>query len=320
MSAFTTTALDLITGALRKINVLEASETPSASDSIDALQVLNDMLDLWTIDKLVIFSSTENLLTFTPGKYQYSIGNPTGGTFSGTLVGGSPTISGVTVPSGLVTGGTLTDYQAALPSGTTVNSIGVNTVTMSANALFTVAAPEVFTYTVPGDFGIQRPFRITNAFTRITASGSTGLDYRIQIIPRDKYTTIGLKGIAGPWPTAVYYDPTYPYGTLYFYPNPSIAGVLHLWTDTTLQAFPSLTQAISLPQGYDMAIKCNLALYLAPEYGKTAGALLVKQAANSLMIVKQLNAEPAVEAFYDQHIVRSRRNDASWIMDGGFNR
>src|SRR5271169_5873696 len=205
MSAFTTTALDLITGALRKINVLEAAETPSATDSADALQVLNDMLDLWTVDKLTVFSSTENVLTYTPGKYQYSIGNPTGGTFSGSLIGGSPTISGVTIPAGLVVGGALTDLQASLPAGTTVTAIGVNTVTMSANALSTQAS-DVFTFTVPGDFGIARPFRITNAFTRITASGSTGLDYRMQIIPRDKYTAIGLKGIAGPWPTAVYYD------------------------------------------------------------------------------------------------------------------
>lgn len=320
MAAVSSSALDLITGALRNINALEAGETPNAQDAADALQVLNDMLESWSVDHLFIYASVENLLTFVPGQYQYTIGNYTAGTFIGTLVSGSPTISGVTIPAGLTVGGTVTDAQAAIPAGTTIIAIGANTVTMSANALSTVSSAETITYTIPGNFAIARPLRITNAFTRITASGSTGLDYQISVIPRDKYTSIGLKNVAGPWPTALYYDPTYPLGNLYFYPNPSQAGVLHLWTDTILSDFSSLTQAINLPQGYARAIKKNLALELAPEFGKQPSALLEKQALESKTMIKQLNAEPTVQAFFDQHILRSRRNDASFIMDGGFNR
>jgi hypothetical protein len=182
-----------------------------------------------------------------------------------------------------------------------------------------VPNPEPFTYTTPGNFKIPRPLAITNAFTRITASGSTGLDYQIEIINRDKYTAIGLKGLNGPWPIALYYDPTYPLGNLYFYPNPSQPGVLHLWTDTILSDFNSLTNAINLPQGYVQAIKTNLALWLAPEYGKTVGALLAKQAADSLRMVKSLNEIPTVTAFYDRDLTRVQRQDAGWIMHGGFN-
>jgi hypothetical protein len=320
MATISTTALDLITGALRNIGALESGETATPADSADALQVLNDMVESWSVDHLFIYASVENLLNFVPNQYQYTVGNYVGGTFTGTLASGSPTISGVTVPANLIAGGTLTDAQAAIPAGTTILSIGANTITMSANATATVNPAEVITYTIPGNFPIARPLRITNAFTRITASGSTGLDYAIRIIPRDKYTAIGLKSVNGPWPTALYYDPTFPLGNLYFYPNPSQAGVLHLWTDTILSDFNSITQAINLPQGYARAIKKNLALELAPEYGKSAGPLLVKQAAESKQMIKQLNAEPTVEAFFDQHILRSRRNDASWIMDGGFNR
>jgi hypothetical protein len=318
MAAISTTALDIITGALRNINALEAGETPGASDTADALQVLNDMVEAWSIDKLMVYSSVENILTFTPGQYQYTVGNPVGGTFTGTLVSGSPTISGVTIPSNLVVGGTLTDVQAAIPSGTTITAIGTSTITMSANATQTVSAAEAITYTVPGNFPIARPLRITNAFTRITSSGNTGLDYPIEIVNRDKYTAIGLKGLNGPWPILCYYDPTYPIGNLYFYPNPSQAGVLHLWTDTILSDFSNVNQAINLPQGYARALKKNLAVELAPEYGKTAGALLVKQAHESKMAIRNLNSEPTVTAFYDSDIVRSNRRDAGWIMHGGF--
>lgn len=352
------TALDLIVGALRNINALEAGETPNAQDTNDALQVLNDMLESWSLEKLLIFSSTENILYFTPGQYQYTIGNPVAGQFIGTLVASSNTISGVTVPSGLVLGGTLTDVQNAIQPGTVIASIGTNTIGMSKPALFTVASAEPITYTTPGNFAIPLPVRITNAFTRITigstavgttgsgsdavltdggqqvltddgqpvyTSGSTvggtmvqGLDYQIRIIPRDKYTALGLKGINGPWPTDLYYDRTFPLGNIYVYPNPSMAGQLHLWTDTVLSDFADPNNPINLPQGYARAIKTNLAMELAAEYGKAVSPTLMQRARESKQMLKSLNSLEAVEAFFDQHILKSRRADAGWILHGGF--
>ncbi len=329
MSYATSTALDLIVGALRNINALESGETPNANDTQDALQVLNDLLESWSIEKLFVFASTENIFTFNPGTYIYKIGNPVAGTFTGTLASGSPTISGVTVPSGLVVGAQLTDVQGAIPTATAtkVTSIGSNTITMSANALFTVSSAETITYTAPGDFAydnvtglaVQRPVRITNAFTRIAVAGQSDLDYQIRIQTRDQYAAIGLKTLPLPWPTDMYYDPTFPTGTLYFYGNPSMAGELHLWTDQVLSDFATMTQPVNLPQGYARAIKTNLAIELAAEYGKAVSPTLAVRARESKQLVKALNAIPAVEAFFDQDIVRSRRIDASWIMWGGFN-
>lgn len=319
MSYIATTIGDLIVMALRNINVLAAGETLGNSEGTDALQTLNAMLGSWSNGHLYVYSSVENILTLIPGQYQYTIGNPVGGSFGGTLVNGSNVINGVTVPTALVVGATVSDPApgfGGIPTGTTVTAIGSNSVTMSANA--TVNATDTITYTVPGDFAIARPLRITNAFTRITSN--TGLDYPINIVGRDKYTAIGIKSIAGPWPTMVYYDPTFPLGTLYFYPNPSQGGELHLWTDTIFQTFSTVNQSINLPQGYARAIAKNLALELAPEYGKTPSPLLVTQAHDAKEEIKSLNALPAQEAFFDQHILKSRRNDASFIMDGGFNR
>lgn len=335
MAATTQSALDIIVGALRNINALEAGETPSAQDANDALQVLNDMLESWSIDKCLVFAQTENFLNFTAGQYQYTIGNAPGGTFTGVATSGSPTITGVTVPSGLAVGAPITDAQGlfptssySFPAGTSVLSYnsGLNTVTMTQNATANSIGSDTFTYLIPGNFyqdaqslaPIQRPVRITNAFTRITSSGNTGLDYPIDIITKDKYTVIGLKGVSGPWPTMLYYDPTYPWGTIYFYPNPSQAGVLHLWSDTVLADFQTINQTILLPQGYARALKKNLALELAPEYGKTAGALLVRQAKESKDSVRALNSIPTVTAFFDADIVRGKRTDAGWIMHGGF--
>ena len=330
MSATSTTALDLITGALRNINALESGETPTAQDGNDALQVLNDLLESWSIEKLFIFSSTENRFVFNPGQYQYTIGNYEAGLFTGTLAANSNVISSVTVPANLVVGSMVTDVQAALPANTKVTAIGSNTLTLNNNALFAVSKPENFTYTIPGDIAydsttgnpIVLPVRITNAFTRITVGNGDpmiqGLDYQIRIIPRDKYTALGLKGIAGPWPTDLYYDRTYPLGNLYFYPNPSMAGELHYWTDTILGDLSDINSPFNLPQGYARAIKTNLAIELAAEYGKAVSPTLAMRAKESKQMIKSLNSIPEVQAFFDQHILKSRRADAGWIMHGGF--
>lgn len=332
MGVTTTSALDLITGALRNINALAAAETPNASDAQDALLVLNDLLESWSIEKLYVFSSIENHFVFNPGKYQYTIGNYEAGNFTGTLASGSPTVSNVTVPSDLVVGSMITDDQGAIPTNppTKVTAIGSNTLTLSANAAFTVSSAENFVYTIPGDIAYDSktgaqlvlPVRITNAFTRITVGSGDpmvqGLDYQIRIIPRDKYTALGLKGISGPWPTDLYYDRTYPLGNIYFYPNPSMAGELHYWTDSILGDLEDINSAINLPQGYARAIKTNLAIELAAEYGKTIPPSLAMRAKESKAMIKSLNSIPELQAFFDQHIIKSRRADAGFILHGGF--
>lgn len=333
MAATTQTALDLIIGALREINSLEAGEVPNADDADDALQTLNDMLESWTIEKLFVFSSTENRFVFNPGTYQYTIGNPVGGTFTGSITGGTNQITGVTVPSTLVVGAMITDLLGVIPTTTPtkVTQIAGSTITLSANATTTPATnPDTFTFTTPGNIAydsssgasIPLPVRITNAFTRITVGNGNpmiqGLDYPIEIITKDKYAAIGLKGISGPWPTALYYDRTFPLGNVYVYPNPSQAGELHYWTDTILSDLANINSPVNLPQGYARAIKTNLGIELAAQNGKAIPPSLAMRAKQAKMAIKALNATPAVEAFFDQHILKSRRSDAGFIMDGGF--
>jgi hypothetical protein len=54
----TKTALDLITGALRKIGQYAPGEAVDSQDANDALDSLNGMLDLWTNQNLSVFNQT----------------------------------------------------------------------------------------------------------------------------------------------------------------------------------------------------------------------------------------------------------------------
>lgn len=75
-------ALDLIKSSMRLINAIAVGETPSASESIDALRVLNDMLESWSTQNLSVFASQDQVFTFTPGVATYTFGPS--GTFNGT--------------------------------------------------------------------------------------------------------------------------------------------------------------------------------------------------------------------------------------------
>ena len=309
-----TTANDLITGALRFINVYASGESLSSSDAADCLTTLNDLLDSWSTDEASIYGSSENILFFTAGQYEYTVGNYDGGTFSGVVTSGSATITGVTPPSTMIAGGDLTG--TGIPAGTTIITVGATTVTMSAVATATPGAQQI-SFTIPGDFKIDRPLRITNAFTRINTSGS-GLDYPIQMISQDRYAEIGFKAISAPWPIVAWYNPTMPLGKISFYQNPSGSGELHLFTDTILTNLETLTQEVVLPQGYSRMIKRMLARELAPEYGVVWTQQMEKLSKEAYDYVKSLNQVPVPVAKYDSAIINGNRTDAGWILHGGF--
>ena len=313
-----TTASEILTDALIDINALAPGQVLPPNNGAVALRKLNDLLDSLSTDKDFIYTVTENILAWIPNQFKYTVGNPVGGTFNGTLASGSPTISGVTVPSALVVNGDLTDTQGAVPAGTTVLSFNsvAQTVTMSKNALFTVTPAEQFTFTTPGDLKIPRPLRIENSYTRITTT--FGLDYWFDIVSFERYNELGFKGVSGPWPLIAAYQPTFPLGTLWIYPNPSQPGEVHLFTDLILSQFASITTNYNLPQGYTRALKKLTALELCPSWGKTPSSQLLKQASEARSFIKALNASPVVTLRYDSELVRSQQKDAGWIMSGGF--
>jgi hypothetical protein len=311
------TAESIIIGALRFCNVYAPGESLAADDSADALQTLNDLLESLSTDQASVYASGESVFSYVGGQYRYTIGNYDAGTFAGTVTNGSPTITGVTVPTNMVARGDLTG--TGIPTGTTILSFnaGAGTVTMSANATLTPGAPLQIAYTIPGDFKTERPLRITQAFTRITTQGS-GLDYPIDIIDQGQYTRIGFKAISAPWPIALWYNPAIPLGELFFYQNPSGGGEVHLYTDTILSNLASLTTQVVMPQGYNRYLKRKLARELAPEYGAEWTPQMEKLAKEAEDYVRSLNSIPTPVSRYDSELTQGARTDAGWIMYGGF--
>lgn len=312
-------ANDIITGAFLNINSYSPGESLSANDVTVGLNLLNDLLDSLSNDENYVYTQTENVFTWVAGKFQYTIGNYTAQSpFSGTLSNASPTITGVTVPSNLVVGGTLTSLQGLIPAGTTVTAIGANTVTMSANATANSVGADTITYTIVGDIPIARPLRFREGFTRSNTSTSSNLDYAFDFVSFDRYKEELLKNVQGPWPYIAAYQPTFPLGNLYVYPAPGAAYVAHIFSDLILSQFATPTTYYSLPQGYTRSLKKLLALELAPVYGKNVSPELRNQAKAAMDLIKGMNSSPVIALRYDSAIARSQTNDASWAQHGGF--
>ena len=104
------------------------------------------------------------------------------------------------------------------------------------------------------------------------------------------YTRIATKALASTQPAGVWYNPTWPLGTLQLWPVPDNAvNSLLLYLQQPLATFASLTQSYDLPDGMEDAIVTNLALKLATPWGATPPPEIVVAANESLRILKRAN-------------------------------
>ena len=76
------TARDLIKRSLRRIHVLDADEEPTDAEANDALESLNEMLDLWAANKSYVYATQENDHVWTASAQSQTIGS--GGDFNTT--------------------------------------------------------------------------------------------------------------------------------------------------------------------------------------------------------------------------------------------
>jgi hypothetical protein len=72
-----TTAGDLINGSLRLLGVLAEGETPSSETAQDALVAMNQMIQSWDAERLAVFSTQDQVVTWPASTRSRTLG-PTG--------------------------------------------------------------------------------------------------------------------------------------------------------------------------------------------------------------------------------------------------
>jgi len=210
-----TTVRDLINDSLKEIGTLAIGEVASAAEAQDCLRALNQLIQTWQTESLVVYAKNQQIFTYpTTGQQSYTIG---------------PT----------------------------------------------------------GDFVTTRPVRIDAALNR----DSNDNDYWFYVA-RDfsDYAQLITKKVSAQLQTVLYYDPTYPNGTIYLWPTPSDSTYrLVLWTWTSVTEFATLDDTISLPPGYERALRTNLAVEIVPRYGRPLNPTLAQMAMDSKAQIKRTN-------------------------------
>src|SRR5882672_1223687 len=228
-----TQPLDIIKRSLRRIGALSTGETPGTSETNDAFEVLNEMLDQWSNDHLLVFVQQEVIQELTGGQFIYTIGQ--GGSVGASVTGSiSGTVLTVTaLSSGAISAGQIIS-GTGITSGTAITSLG------SATGGALPGAIGTYNLNLPNTFGsgaitsyAPRPLRINSAIVRVVNSITGTLDYPVAVLAYEEYQLIGIKTLPGPWPRALYYQPTEPLGILNYWPNPS-QGEMHLYCDTVI--------------------------------------------------------------------------------------
>ena len=322
-----TTPYDIITRAMKDIGAVAAGEVPTADEAQDALDLLNDMLAQWSNENMMVFYKTEIVFPTIQNTVQYTLGpgGSVGANFTGSISGFTLTVPANAVTSGAITMG-MTITGSGIAAGTTIVGFGTGAGgNVNEGGTYTVSKSQTVASTSINAY-YERPLTIESAFVRVaTMQGGSSvaggyLDYPVAILSLEEYESLGIKQLNGPWAKMIYYMPAETLGTIYVFPNPS-QGELHLFAETIFRQFQNLTDTITLPQGYNMALRWCLAERLMPMFGKvnaTQITMINGFAAQAKSTIKRTNMRPAQVARYPDALMVGRAKDAGFIMDGGF--
>ena len=197
------------------IGVLAEGQAPTADQLSDGILTMNDMLDSWSTESLIIPAITIEKFTLVPGTARYSIG-------------------------------------------------------------------------VGGDFNTARPISIENV-TLESQSASPVAEYQLERVNATQWSGIVQKATQTSIPSKVYIEGTSPLDHLNLYPTPNIANKVVIYSLKPLTAITDGNTVLDVQPGYSRALRYNLAIELAPEYGKAVSQEVAMVAADSKGNLKRAN-------------------------------
>lgn len=159
-----------------------------------------------------------------------------------------------------------------------------------------------------GDWDIVRPVWIEGV--SVIPNTSDPIEVPIgRPLDIKQYQLIPQKDATSSMPTAVYWDRSWTAGLsrVYVFPIPDNDDcAIVLYTPAALTEFADQSTQYTFPPGYAKALRYNLALELAPEYGLEPPKAVARQAMLSLADIQRANFAP-VEAGFDPALVGRRR-------------
>lgn len=149
--------------------------------------------------------------------------------------------------------------------------------------------PSARDYTIGtgGDFNTVRPSDIDYMFFT-----ENDQEYVVQDLTLQRYTGFTNKEILTR-PEGAYFSREFPLSIVKFSSIPDKNYTFNIYSRKPLESFTDLDDALDVQQGIVDALRFNLAVRLAPEYGKKVSAELKKDAEGLELRFLALTAEPA---------------------------
>ncbi len=180
-----------------------------------------------------------------------------------------------------------------------------------------VGSQQEYTIGPGGDFDQFRPQFLSYCGLRWTNTNPV-LETKLQIITVKDWSYQTIKAQTSTVPTQVYYYTQFPstgaeagMGKLIFWPKPTDANEIRLYTPRPIDEFANLSTDYAFPPGYEDALEYNLAQRLI-QAGMGLRAHLqdiVPMAKETLGIIKRANIQPVVASI----------DPALWPKQPGFN-
>ena len=166
----------------------------------------------------------------------------------------------------------------------TINSITAETFTL-------VGGQKTYTWGTGGNFNSSRPISVKAVTTAITGTAGN-IDFPVTIVQYDDYAAIQLKTLQTNYPQYVWFGGEYPLENVSFYPVPSSAIPVTIYSTKQLSEFTDVTNTVSLPQGYYRMLVALLAIDLAPSYQLTASQNIFDIAHEAKRSIIRINQRP----------------------------
>lgn len=170
----------------------------------------------------------------------------------------------------------------------------------------------VASYTI-GSGGAINTTRPTTIYQAHITQG--GIDYPLRVVALGEYEAIPDKSTTGSIPEVMAIRPGYPLSTLHLYPAPG-SGCTLVMDKVAPPSDLALYDTMPYPPEFIRAIRYNLAIELAPEYGVSVAAEIAKTASDALEIVRRVNLQ-IPSAVFDPLLMRRRGHSDVYAIRSG---
>lgn len=170
------------------------------------------------------------------------------------------------------------------------------TVYTTARTAFNLSAStQDYTIGTGGTFNIVRPVWIVAASIIPDRSAASSEKIELPIsaaLNTTQWQQVAIKGTTSTYPTEFYYDKAWTAGlsTISVWPVPNTSSSqLVLYTPTALVQFADRTTDYTFPPGYEEALRYQLAMRLAPEFGRQISPEVHALAQDTFGNIKRVN-------------------------------